>query len=141
MAARGELGMFRPLKKPFVILHFSCDPTILTDHGMSLSNLGYRVINSNNGFETIQLSASGKIDAAVLELDRNHSDVLFIAREIERVRASIPIIVVVHATKALDCLRDLADAVVAKKVGSGILGRAGIGRGTCGSWKMLSSDQ
>ncbi len=114
-------GLFR---KPFVILHFGCDPTVLTDHGMFLSNLGYRVINSNNGFETIQLSASGKIDAAVLELDRNHSDVLLIAQEIERVRASIPIIVVVHATQTLHGLRDLADAVVPKEVGSGTLARS-----------------
>jgi DNA-binding response OmpR family regulator len=116
--------MFRPLRKPFVILHFCCDPSVLTDHGMFLSNPGYRVINSTNGFETIQLSTSGKIDAAVLELDGNYSDVLLIAREIERVRASIPIIVVVHATQALDGLCDLADAVVSKEVGSGILVRS-----------------
>jgi hypothetical protein len=67
------------------------------------------------------LSASGEIDAAVLELDCNHSDVLFIAQEIERVRASIPIIVVVHAMQTLDGLCDLADAVVPKEVGSGVL--------------------
>jgi DNA-binding response OmpR family regulator len=116
--------MFRPIRKPFVILHFFCDPTVLTDHGMFLSNLGYRVINSNDGFETIQLSASAEIDAAVLELDRNRSDVLLIAQEIERVRASIPIIVVVHATQTLDGLRDLADAVVPREVGSGVLLRS-----------------
>jgi hypothetical protein len=70
------------------------------------------------------LSASGEIDAAVLELDRNPSDVLLIAQEIERVRASIPIIVVVHAAQTLDGFRDLADAVLPKEVGSGILLRS-----------------
>lgn len=113
--------MFRPIRKPFVILHFFCDPTVLTDHGMFLSNLGYRVINSNDGFETIQLSASAEIDAAVLELDRNRSDVLLIAQEIERVRASIPIIVVVHAIQTLDGLRDLVDAVVPEEIGCEML--------------------
>jgi hypothetical protein len=116
--------MSRPLGKPFVILYFCCDPTVLSHHGVCLSNLGYRVINSNNGFETIKLSTSGQIDAAVLELDRNHSDVLFIAQEIERVRASIPVIVVVHATQTLDGLCDLADAVVPEDVDCGILVRS-----------------
>jgi DNA-binding response OmpR family regulator len=88
------------------------------------SNVGYRVINSNNGFETIQLSTSENIDAAVLELDRNHPDVLLIAQEIERVRPSIPIIVVVRATQTLEGLRDVADAVVQKEVGPGILLRS-----------------
>jgi CheY-like chemotaxis protein len=108
--------MSKPFGKPFVILHFCCGPAVLTDHGIFLSNLGYRVVNSDNGFETIQLSTSGKIDAVVLELDRNYSDILLIAREIERVRPSIPIIVVVHATQTLDGLRDLADAVYRRKL-------------------------
>jgi DNA-binding response OmpR family regulator len=116
--------MLGPLRKPFVILHFCCGPTVLTDDGMFPSNLGYRVINSNNGFETIQLSTSENIDAAVLELDRNHPDVLLIAQEIERVRPSIPIIVVVRATQTLEGLRDVADAVVQKEVGAGILLRS-----------------
>jgi DNA-binding NtrC family response regulator len=93
--------MSTPLRKPFVILHFCCDPIVLSDHGIFLRNLGYRVINSMNGFETVQLSESGEIDAAVLELDRNCADVALIAREIERVRPSIPIIVV-HAAQTLD---------------------------------------
>jgi CheY-like chemotaxis protein len=78
---------------------------------MFLSNLGYRVVSSHNGFETIRLSTSGKIDAVVLELDRNRSDVLLIAREIKRVRGLIPT-VVVGATQTLDSLYGLADAVV-----------------------------
>jgi hypothetical protein len=81
------------------------------------SNLGYRVVNSHNGFETIEMSTSGKIDAVVLELDRNHSDVLFIAREIKRVRALIPTVVVVRATRTLDGLREVADAVVPEEPG------------------------
>jgi DNA-binding response OmpR family regulator len=109
--------MLGPLRKPFVILHFCCGPTVLTDDGMFPSN-------SNNGFETIQLSTSENIDAAVLELDRNHPDVLLIAQEIERVRPSIPIIVVVRATQTLEGLRDVADAVVQKEVGPGILLRS-----------------
>jgi CheY-like chemotaxis protein len=108
--------MTKRLRKPFAVLHLCCDPTVLPNHGMILSKLGYRVVESHNGFETIQLSASGEIDAAVLELDRNHSDVLLIAQEIERVRASLPIIVVVHATQTLDGLRDLVDAVVPEEI-------------------------
>jgi DNA-binding NtrC family response regulator len=108
-------------RKPFVILHFCCDPAVLTDHAVFLSSLGYRVIHSNNGFETIQFSTSGTIDAFVLELDRNHSDVLFIAQEIKRVRTSIPTIVVVHETQILDGLRDVADAMVPEEIDSGTL--------------------
>jgi CheY-like chemotaxis protein len=109
--------MDRRLRKPFVVVYFSCDPTVLTDHGMFLSTLGYRVVNSHNGFETIKLSTSRKIDAVVLELDRNYSDVLLIAREIKRLRALIPTIVVVHATQTLDGLFELADAVVSEEAG------------------------
>ena len=53
----------------------------------------------------------------VLELDRNYSDVLLIAREIKRLRALIPTIVVVHATQTLDGLFELADAVVSDEAG------------------------
>jgi DNA-binding response OmpR family regulator len=116
--------MLKQRKKSFVVLHFCCNPTILTDHGIILSNLGYRVIHSANGFETIQLSLSGNIDAVVLELDRNHSDILLIAREIERVRASIPTIVVVHATEIPDGLCDVADAVVPKEMDCGMLAKS-----------------
>jgi response regulator RpfG family c-di-GMP phosphodiesterase len=105
------------LRKALVILHFCCDPPVLTDHGMFLSTLGYRVVNSQNGFETIKLSTSGKIHAVVLELDRNHSDVLLIAREIKRARALIPTVVVVRATQTLDSLFDLVDAVVPDEAG------------------------
>jgi hypothetical protein len=67
------------------------------------------------------MSTSGKIDALVLELDRNHTDVLLIAQEIKRVRASFPTIVVVHATQILDGLCDVADALVPEEAGSGLL--------------------
>jgi DNA-binding response OmpR family regulator len=113
--------MYSPLGKPFVILHFCCNPSVQTNHGRFLSSLGYCVIGSNNGFETIELSASGEIDAVVLELDRNHSDVLLIAREIKRARASLPTIVVVHATQTRDGLDGLADALVPEEMGSGLL--------------------
>jgi hypothetical protein len=106
----------RRLRKP-VVLHFCCDPPVLTDHGMFLDNLGYRVVKSHNGFETIELCISGKIDALVLELDRNHSDILLIVREIKRVRALIPTVVVMRATQTLDSLYDLADAVVPEEAG------------------------
>jgi DNA-binding response OmpR family regulator len=113
--------MFRRLRKPFVILHFCCDPNFLNVHPEFLCNLGYRVVNSTNGFEAIQLSASGKIDALVLELDRNHPEVLLIAQEIKRLRASIPTIVLVHATQIVDGLGELADALVLEEIGSGML--------------------
>lgn len=109
--------MSRPLKEPLVVLHFCCDPAVLTDRGMFLSSLGCRVVNSHNGFETIELSTSGKVDALVLELDRNHSDILLIAREIKRVRALIPTVVFVRARQTLDGLYDLADAVVQEEAG------------------------
>ena len=112
LATRVNFKMSGQFREPFVVFHFCCNPTVQTDHGKFLSNLGYRVINSHNGFETIESSTSGRIDALVLELDRNQSDVLLIAREIERVGASLPTVVVVHGTQNLDGLSELATSLI-----------------------------
>lgn len=112
--------MSGPQRKPLVVLHFCCDPTLVTDREIP-SNLGCRVINSHNGFEAIQLATAGVIDAVVLELDRNHAELSLVAQEIKRARSSIPTVVVAHASQTLDGLLDLADAVVPADISRGIL--------------------
>jgi DNA-binding response OmpR family regulator len=103
-------------KRP-AVLHFSCDRTVLLSRGQFLRQAGYRVLNSSNGFDAIRLSTSGRVHAAVLDLDRNHEDVTLIAQEIKRLRPGVPTIVLTETAEPVDEVRELADALVPKEAG------------------------
>jgi len=105
--------MDAPSGKPRIILHFCCDPATLVLRAWLLTNVGYLVVNSNNGFEAIRWSTSGRVDAVVLDLDRNHAEVYLIAREIKRLKPEIPAILVTKAEVVSQGLSELSDAVVA----------------------------
>jgi hypothetical protein len=121
VAVKRKVGMLRQRGKLFKVLHFCCNPTIAAEHGSILKILGYRVVRSSNGFDTIRLSVSENVDAVVLELDRNYDDVQLIAQEIEGLQVSIPTVVVVHMAQTLESLCDLVDAVILKKSDSAML--------------------
>jgi hypothetical protein len=44
--------------------------------------MGYLVVNSNNGLEPIRWSTAGRVDAVVLDFDRNDAGVYLIAQEL-----------------------------------------------------------
>ena len=62
--------------------------------------MGYRVLNANDGFEAIQLAALEKVDAVVLDLDRNHAEVDLVATEIKRCRPKVPTILLAEETRS-----------------------------------------
>jgi DNA-binding NtrC family response regulator len=106
--------MDAPARKPRVILHFCSDPATLVLREALLTNVGYLVVNSNNGFEAIRWSASGRVDAVVLDLDRNHAEVRLIAEEIKRLKPEIPAILWTETKAVSHGLGELSDAVVTK---------------------------
>ncbi len=107
--------MDAPSGKPRVILHFCCDPATLVLREALLTNVGYLVVNSNNGFEAIRWSTSGRVDAVVLDLNRNHAEVCLIAQEIRRLKPGIPAIVLAETKVVARGLRELSGAVVVKE--------------------------
>ncbi|MFY9700871.1 MAG: hypothetical protein ABSC07_02345 [Terriglobales bacterium] len=80
-----------------------------------LTSSGYRVLNSSNGFEAIELCNREPVDAVVLELDRNRAEIALIARQIKQFRPKVPTIVLTEAAAPFDGANDLADALVPKE--------------------------
>ena len=80
-----------------------------------LRRLGYRVLSSSNGFETMELCTREPVDAVVLDLDRNRAEVALIAREVKQRRPEVPTIVLTEATAPEESLHELADALVLKE--------------------------
>ena len=78
-----------------------------------LAETGFRVVNSGNGFETIELSSSGQVDVLVWDLDHNHAEVTLITNEIRQLRPQFPTIVLTEGA-APDTLRALADTLIPK---------------------------
>ena len=97
------------------ILHFCCDMTALMLRAQILAYSGYRVLNSSNGFEAIELCTREPVDAVVLDLDRNSAEVKVIAREIKQRRPEVPTIVLTETPAPVERMHKLADAVVAKQ--------------------------
>jgi len=95
------------------ILLFSEDIRYLNLSRQRLAGTGFRVVNSSNGFETIELSGSGQVDALVLDLDHNHVEVTLIMNEITRLRPQFPTIVLTEGATP-DNLRAQADTLIPK---------------------------
>jgi CheY-like chemotaxis protein len=97
------------------ILHFCCDDRDLTLRAELLAASGYRVLNSSNGFETIELCTREPVDAVVLDLDHNRAEVEVIAREIKQLHPRLPTIVLTEASAHIDGIHELADAIVPRE--------------------------
>ena len=113
--------MHELLKTPRPVLLFSEDPLYSKSTSEYLHEAGFQVMNSGNGFETIEWSTSGQVGAVLLDLDHNHSEVTLIAEEIKRLRPELPTIVLV-AGPAPDAVLQLADALVPKERYDEVLG-------------------
>jgi CheY-like chemotaxis protein len=102
-------------RKTRTILHFSGDDNALLMRAEFLRRHGYRVLVSNNGFETMELCSREPVDAVVLDLDRNRAEVALIARGVKQRRPDVPTIVLAEAPAAVDGLHELADALVPRE--------------------------
>jgi len=107
--------MFAPKKVRRTIPHFGTDRGVLLLRARSLRQKGYRVLNASDGFEAIQLAALEKVDAVVLDLDRNHAEVDLVATEIKRCRPKVPTILVAEETAPRNIAHELADALVLQR--------------------------
>ncbi len=115
LSSRKRCNMPGRRRKRQTILHFCCDHAVLTLRGRFLNDVGYHVLNSSNGFEAIELATRERVDAAVLDLDRNHAEVTLIAREIKRHRPRLPTIVLTEEAASVEGVRELADVLVPKE--------------------------
>jgi CheY-like chemotaxis protein len=107
--------------KHHTILHFCCDPTALVLRGQFLNQLGYRVLNSSNGFEAIELSTSKRVHAVVLDLEHNRDDITVVAQEIKRLRPQVLTLVLTEGTLPVGEVHEIADALVPKEHGPEML--------------------
>lgn len=107
--------MSSPEKKRRTILHFGTDRVVLLLRARSLKEMGYQVLNANDGFEAIKLASHEQLDAVVADLDRNHADVALVVTEIKRSRPELPTILLAEKTTALDRAHGLADVLVPRR--------------------------
>jgi len=83
--------------------------------GQFLNQLGYRVLNSSNGFEAIELSTLTGVHAVVIDLEHNRGDITVVAREIKRLRPQVPTLVLTEGTVPVGEVHEIADAIVSKE--------------------------
>jgi DNA-binding response OmpR family regulator len=83
--------------------------------------MGYRVLNVSNPVEAVELATRRRVDAVVLDLHRNHGEVVLVATQIKRCRPQVPTILLAEETARLDRIRKLADALVPKRDNLGML--------------------
>ncbi|HME35265.1 MAG TPA: response regulator [Candidatus Sulfotelmatobacter sp.] len=102
-------------RKRRTILHFSADRIILFLRAWSLNEMGYRVLNARNATEAVELATRKRVDAVVLDLDRNHDEVTMVAAEIKRRRPQTPTILLTEGTAAPERACELADALLPKR--------------------------
>ena len=102
-------------KKHRTILLFGTDHEVLRSRSKCLTQIGFHVLNSSNGFEAIQMSSLAVVDAVVLDQDRNTAEVELVAREIKRLRPRMPTILLAEACEPAVRTRELADAMVLRE--------------------------
>jgi len=111
-------------KKRGTILHFGADRIILLLRAWSLKEMGYRVLNVSDAAEAVKLATRRRVDAVVLDLDRNHADVKLVTTAIKRCRPHMPTILLTEGTATPDCACELADTLVPKRDDLGMLATA-----------------
>jgi len=111
----------RSEKKRGTILHFGADPVVLVLRAWNLNQMGYRVLNVSDAAEAVKLAARRRVDAVVLDLDRNHAEVALVATAIKRCRSQVPTILLAEETALLHRAHELADALIPKRDDLGML--------------------
>jgi CheY-like chemotaxis protein len=102
-------------RKSTTILHFGTDRPALLLRARDLTQMGYDVLNSSNGFEAIQLACLEAVDAVVLDQNRDGAEVDLIVTEIKRFRPQLPTILLAEEQAPLRRTHQLADASVNKE--------------------------
>jgi response regulator RpfG family c-di-GMP phosphodiesterase len=77
--------------------------------------MGYRVLNADDGFDAIKLAALEKVDAVVLDLDRNDVEVDLVAAEIKPCRPQVRRSLWQSRQRTRNLAQEPADALVLKK--------------------------
>lgn len=111
----------RSEKKRGTILHFGADRVVLVLRAWNLNQMGYRVLNVSDAAEAVKLATRRRVDAVVLDLDRNHAEVALVATAIKRCRSQVPTIVLAEETALLHRAHELADALIPKRDDLGML--------------------
>jgi len=83
--------------------------------------MGYHVLTPSNGFEAIKMASIEPVDAVVLDLHRDATEVALVATEIRRCRPRVPTVLIAEGTRLPDRAHELADAVVPKRDDLGML--------------------
>jgi DNA-binding NtrC family response regulator len=113
--------MSRPRKKRHTLVHFGTDRVVLHLRAWTLNEMGYRVLNVCHSEEAIKLAIRRRVDAVVLDLDRNHTEVMLVATAIKRSRPQVPTILLTDETAPLPDAHELADALIPKRDDLGLL--------------------
>jgi DNA-binding response OmpR family regulator len=111
----------RSEKKRGTILHFGADRVVLLLRAWNLNQMGYRVLNVSDAAEAVKLATRRRVDAVVLDLDRNHDEVALVATAIKRCRSQVPTILLAEETALLHRAHELADALIPKRDDLGML--------------------
>ncbi len=102
-------------RKSTTILHFGSDLPALLLRAQNLTQMGYEVLNSSNGFEAIQLACLDVVDVVVLDQNRDCAEVDLVVSEIKRFRPKLPTILLAEERGSLRRTQELADAWVKRE--------------------------
>jgi DNA-binding NtrC family response regulator len=111
----------RSEKKRRTIVHFGTDRVVLLLRAWNLNEMGYRVLNVSDAVQAVKLATRRRVDAVVLDLDRNHDEVALVATAIKRCRPQVPTILLTEETAPLPRAHELADALIPKRDDLGML--------------------
>jgi DNA-binding response OmpR family regulator len=111
----------RSEEKRRTIVHFGTDRVVLVLRAWILNEMGYRVLNVSDAAEAVKLATRRRVDAVVLDLDRNHTEVALVATAIKRCRPQVPTVLLAEETAPLRRAHELADALIPKRDDLGML--------------------
>jgi len=106
-------SMSQTQRKRRTLLHFGSDRIVLILRGWILNDMGYRVLNSSDRREAIQLLK--RVDAAILDVAENFPDTVIMGKEMKRCRPELPTIVPTDGNGPADGIHKLVDALVPKR--------------------------
>jgi CheY-like chemotaxis protein len=112
-------------KRRHAVLCIGNDPVHLNLRCSRLREQGWHVVSSGSGHEGVVRFAQEAVDAVVLDLNHDGSEVALIASELKRLRPEAPVIIIVADTATLaEGATQQANAVIAKSDEASALIRA-----------------